>query len=457
MLTKINYNQIKGAPVNVLDNGAYNDGTNSASTVAAIQAALNAMTSGGSLVLPFGTYDLGTVGITIPYHNIKIEGNNSVLLYSGSGHAVDAALVGGTIYPQFCIFNDFSVIASASCLSAFRWRFSYSMAKNVSAIVTASTSTAWRIDTDFVNGSGPYYNQFDNCHATGKVGVTVGVANQTGWLFTTYATYASRGPNANVFVGGRTTSFNNPYVIAGTQNRIIGPTIEGTASGAYVLTFQNAYGGGAGCSYNEVLYPYVEGPTGYNFILFGTNAEYNHVSRPYITGLGSGSDVTDTSGNGTNTIEDYSGYQFSNNPTTDNRTLNWYERGAFTPVLSGQSVAGVQTYSVQKGRFTRMGNRVTINLDIELTAFDAATAGYLKITGLPYPASTASDSTVSVLTANAALSLSAGNTWIVGRIDPGSSFAWLIQNGSGLTPTLLSASALLSGTVVSLTGSYETL
>lgn len=41
-LTKVTYSMIEGRYVNVLDYGAYNDGTNATATTTAIQAAINA-------------------------------------------------------------------------------------------------------------------------------------------------------------------------------------------------------------------------------------------------------------------------------------------------------------------------------------------------------------------------------------------------------------------------------
>lgn len=53
-LTKTTYSMIKGAEANVLDFGAYNDGTNATATTAAIQAALDS--GAASVFLPQGNY-----------------------------------------------------------------------------------------------------------------------------------------------------------------------------------------------------------------------------------------------------------------------------------------------------------------------------------------------------------------------------------------------------------------
>ena len=53
-LTKVTYSMIDGAVVNVLDYGAVGD--DATSNTAAIQAALNALTSGGTMYVPEGIY-----------------------------------------------------------------------------------------------------------------------------------------------------------------------------------------------------------------------------------------------------------------------------------------------------------------------------------------------------------------------------------------------------------------
>lgn len=439
--------------VSVKDFGAVGDGVTD--DHAAIQAALASLTTGVTLNLPFGTYNIGTVGITIPYHNIVINGNNSTLLYSGSQHAFDAALVGGTIYPQGIVVNDLAVQCSATCLSAIRFRFSYSQFKNVYGIVTASNSTAWRIDTDFTNGTGPYYNQFSNCHAGGKVGIIGGVVNQTGWLFTTSASAPTRGPNANTFLPGRTSDCTNGWVIAGSQNRIIGPTIEGTPSGGQVVNFENVYGGGAGCFTNLFTDAYVEGNSGANFAKFGTNSNYNAIVRPMITSLGAGVYLNDASGVYTNTIQDSYGTSLSNTASTNPRQLDWYEEGSFTPAVEGQSVAGTNTYAIQVGRFQRVGNRVHIQISLLMTAKDAAMAGNIKITGLPYAAATGvANNLAGMPVSDWYLSLDAGYTQVGARIDAGQ-FLWLMQLGSNKSPALLTKLNIYATTELYISGSYE--
>lgn len=52
------------------------------------------------------------------------------------------------------------------------------------------------------------------------------------------------------------------------------------------------------------------------------------------------------------------GVWMPNSPVTNTRVLDYYLEGTWSPVLEGGTTAGVGTYSVQYGTYTRIGNRV---------------------------------------------------------------------------------------------------
>lgn len=60
------------------------------------------------------------------------------------------------------------------------------------------------------------------------------------------------------------------------------------------------------------------------------------------------------------------------------------ETGTFTPVLSGETIAGVNTYSQQIGYYVKQGNLVHIDIFLGITAKDSAMAGNLTIKNLPF-------------------------------------------------------------------------
>ena len=83
-ITKTNNRMIDGSVVNVLDYGAYDDGTNATATTTAIQNALN--TNAKFVVFPAGTYAVDST-ITLK-SNQEIVGNNATISLTGSWSTV---------------------------------------------------------------------------------------------------------------------------------------------------------------------------------------------------------------------------------------------------------------------------------------------------------------------------------------------------------------------------------
>jgi len=67
-----------------------------------------------------------------------------------------------------------------------------------------------------------------------------------------------------------------------------------------------------------------------------------------------------------------------------NETLSTYDEGTFTPTIAGDSVAGVNTYTLQVGRYIRIGKRVFADFGITMSVKDGAMAGNIYIGGLPF-------------------------------------------------------------------------
>jgi hypothetical protein len=79
------------------------------------------------------------------------------------------------------------------------------------------------------------------------------------------------------------------------------------------------------------------------------------------------------------------GIDFSATPGTGtSELLADYEEGTWTPVWTGGSTAGTYTYAIQQGRYTKIGNQVTVWFALwDITASVAGT-GDGTITGLPF-------------------------------------------------------------------------
>jgi hypothetical protein len=74
------------------------------------------------------------------------------------------------------------------------------------------------------------------------------------------------------------------------------------------------------------------------------------------------------------------GIQFGGDTAAAN-ALDDYEEGAWTPVVVGTSTAGTGTYSIQVGRYTKIGNTVTAHFHLAWSAHTGT--GSMVISGLP--------------------------------------------------------------------------
>jgi len=68
--------------------------------------------------------------------------------------------------------------------------------------------------------------------------------------------------------------------------------------------------------------------------------------------------------------------------STDANTLDDYEEGTWTPEISGGTTAGTGTYAVQNGRYTKIGNQVTICCYMNITAHTGT--GLMRLSNFPF-------------------------------------------------------------------------
>jgi len=138
------------------------------------------------------------------------------------------------------------------------------------------------------------------------------------------------------------------------------------------------------------------------------------------------------------------GLKLPNSSSADVNTLDWYEEGTWTPVVIGTTSAGVGTYSVQDGRYTRFGNRVTFSSRITISAHTGT--GEMRITGLPFVPAGAFDP----ISVGYAHNLTFPGTQVGGYVDSASSQITLlgITSGAAVTAVPLDTSfaLMISGT-----------
>jgi len=139
------------------------------------------------------------------------------------------------------------------------------------------------------------------------------------------------------------------------------------------------------------------------------------------------------------------------NSSTDANTLDDYEEGTWTPTVEGSTTAGTATYSVQVGKYTKIGNRVFFNLSVIWTS--GTGTGNLKITGLPFTSINATDN-IHILSAySTGLTLTSNYTFNP-TILPNSSFISGLQNAIG--PTTAEANvAYDAAATIFISGQYQ--
>jgi hypothetical protein len=81
------------------------------------------------------------------------------------------------------------------------------------------------------------------------------------------------------------------------------------------------------------------------------------------------------------------GASLGNTPIASPTVLDYYLEGSFTPSIIGTAPAGGATYSIQEGRYTRIGNRVFYSIRLDWSAHTGG--GFFSITGLPFTANSA--------------------------------------------------------------------
>ena len=138
--------------------------------------------------------------------------------------------------------------------------------------------------------------------------------------------------------------------------------------------------------------------------------------------------------------------------SSDANTLDDYEEGEFTPTIGGISTAGTGTYSGQKGKYTKIGNRCLFQIWLDWTNISGA-GGSMVVRGLPFTSSGGTyvyNNIASYMDRSIVLS---ANSVFQSYVIPGDTKIYLAQyaagggNAAGVT--------LDSDGAIMLTGSYE--
>jgi hypothetical protein len=164
-----------------------------------------------------------------------------------------------------------------------------------------------------------------------------------------------------------------------------------------------------------------------------TTGQYAPVERMSID---SGGDVTVSTGNlviGTSG----KGIDFSatadSGGTMTSELLDDYEEGTFTPVWNSTTGSGTVTYTTQTGKYTKIGNVVTAQIDLKTLSI-ASRTGIVYLSGFPFTSASTFNPGGGVATYGTGLAITAGTT-IVAYVDSGAVTATVQNwdNAAGVT------------------------
>ena len=152
-----------------------------------------------------------------------------------------------------------------------------------------------------------------------------------------------------------------------------------------------------------------------------TDTLVGKITPSFTTTIGVGAATPSTSGAGIT-------FPATQSASTDANTLDDYEEGSFTPTIIGVSTAGTGTYTIQVGRYAKVGANVTFTLNLTWTAHTGT--GAMRITGLPFGTLNATNVYPTWVIMADALSLTASNFPICNG-DINSTLIYLAQTPTG--------------------------
>ena len=142
-----------------------------------------------------------------------------------------------------------------------------------------------------------------------------------------------------------------------------------------------------------------------------------------------------------------------NNPYNNYLAPNVDTVGAM--LLAGSGVAGTQTYTNNTMTWRTIGDVCFFNVYIALSAKDAATAGNVLLTGLPFPARSANSQITSVTVAYiSGITMSVNYTQLSAIIQPGNNYIQLLEGGSAQSVQFLTAAGISGSSQIMISGMY---
>lgn len=142
--------------------------------------------------------------------------------------------------------------------------------------------------------------------------------------------------------------------------------------------------------------------------------------------------------------------------SSDANTLDDYEEGTWTPRLSGTSGGSYTMGGINAGRYTKIGNIVTVTCTVNWTSVTTGYTGNLIIADLPFPCGGGVRSAGALCAVAYGLSFTSGyNAWHI-VIDPGNTNFYIIQSSSSGAGYSHSPTVSSSGVIYAISLTYTT-
>lgn len=182
-----------------------------------------------------------------------------------------------------------------------------------------------------------------------------------------------------------------------------------------------------------------------------SNLQFVREACATINGSGTIAKLDDVSGarrlSGLLTVNGQIAFPATENPSADANTLDDYEEGTWTPVLTFATPGNLAvTYGTQNGRYTKIGRTVTFSMEVFTSAFTHTTAsGNLKVTGFPFTHAAAPSTYTGVRWQGIT---KAGYTDVLGAVIAGTATAELRASASATAVSPVTAADMPTGGTV---------
>lgn len=456
-LTKASYSMVTGAPANVLDFGAVGDGLTDSTS--AIQDAIDSVAAtGGGVYFPPGEYLIST-SLTVSTYGVSLIGPSGAALWNGLTTVND----GGAIILKSAAMTTEAIVVTGGKFTM----------QDISLVGQAGNT-----------GDGVYLKDAQSCvllnvcvAKMGGDGIRIGtksgfVGNCNAWQLTNVTSQYNSQHGVVLYDESTTVPVDGPNANAGTAT---GLNVAGNSgAGLRIINGQ----------FNTFVGLLSQQNSGYGVALFGTallslyttfvggDIESNGDGNWFVSGDAKHVTIVGALPNvpvldpdqfntsftsGTCSIR---GVRFS---ATDN-PLQYYVNGTGTPYIQGSSSAGFNTYASQYLFYTRIGNQISCEGSVQLSAKGTggnAMSGNLQLwfdNAIPASLNSTGATSVFTLVPSGGFTVGAGfSPNMVGIMQPNTKYLTLYKvSTTDGSLTALTASDITDSFRVYFTGTYLT-